>query len=355
MIVDYRGLIKKLDAAVDMYSGAGLGEFDAGDLQGVAVDVITAVGKLRNDYSQLVELFAKVKNPGDSEAVEVFLADAGIRERFYGALCAFGRTLGLVLNSETAYRAIPKEERERYQNAFIFFSKVRRSVKIRYCDSIDNGEYEPLMQNLLDTHLSVVGLKQITNPIDILNKDDFEKELAELGSARAKADAIASRMTKSISRRRDENPAYYDSFSKRIKEVLEQYKERMISEAEYLSKMRSIMDDYRAGRSAISYPERIKNNVHAQAFFGVLNAIFDDVAGNGINSDFVAEVSEEITKILEEHRQVGWAESKTVHDRIAQDIDDLFYGYEKNRGVKLSFDIVDKIIDNVLTVAVRRF
>lgn len=355
LIVDYRGLIKKLDAAVDMYSGAGLGEFDVGDLQGVAVDVMTAVGKLRNDYSQLVELFAKVKNPDDSEAVEVFLADAGIRERFYGALCAFGRTLGLVLNSETAYRAIPKEERERYQNAFIFFSKVRRSVKIRYCDSIDNREYEPLMQNLLDTHLSVVGLKQITNPIDILSKDDFEKELAELGSARAKADAIASRMTKSISRRRDENPAYYDSFSKRIKEVLEQYKERMISEAEYLSKMRSIMDDYHAGRSAISYPERIKNNVHAQAFFGVLNAIFDDVAGNGINSDFVAEVSEEITKILEEHRQVGWAENKTVHDRIAQDIDDLFYGYEKNRGVELSFDIVDKIIDNVLTVAVRRF
>ena len=53
LIVDYRGLIKKLDAAVDMYSGAGLGEFDAGDLQGVAVDVMTAVGKLRNDYSQL--------------------------------------------------------------------------------------------------------------------------------------------------------------------------------------------------------------------------------------------------------------------------------------------------------------
>lgn len=50
-------------------------------------------------------------------------------------------------------------------------------MKIRYCDAIDNREYEPLMQNLLDTHLSVAGLKQITNPIDILNKDDFEREL----------------------------------------------------------------------------------------------------------------------------------------------------------------------------------
>ena len=55
------------------------------------------------------------------------------------------------------------------------------------------------MQNLLDTHLSVAGLKKITSPIDILNKDDFEKELEELGSLRSKADAIASRMTRSIS------------------------------------------------------------------------------------------------------------------------------------------------------------
>jgi type I restriction enzyme R subunit len=66
--------------------------------------------------------------------------------------------------------------------------------------------------------------------VDILNKDDFEKELEELGSLRSKADAITSRMTKSISSKRDENPAYYDSFSKRIKETLELYKEKVISE-----------------------------------------------------------------------------------------------------------------------------
>ena len=178
----------------------------------------------------------------------------------------------------------------------IFFSKVRRSVKLQYCDAIDNAEYEPLMQNLLDTHLSVAGLKKITSPIDILNKDDFEKELEELGSLRSKADAIASRMTRSISEKRDENPAYYDSFSKRIRDALALYKEKVISEAEYLAKMRTIMEDYHAGRSTVSYPERIKNNVHAQAFFGVLTALFDEVEDERITPDFVAEVSEEITK-----------------------------------------------------------
>ena len=355
LIVDYRGLIEKLDTAMDMYSGAGLENFDGGDLKGVVVDVMSAVGNLRSVYTQLVEFFAPVGSISDTEAVEVFLADDKMRQDFYTLLCAFGRALHLVLNAEQAYNALGKEERQKYQGTFIFFSKVRRSVKLQYCDAIDNAEYEPLMQNLLDTHLSVAGLKKITSPIDILNKDDFEKELEELGSLRSKADAIASRMTRSISEKRDENPAYYDSFSKRIRDALALYKEKVISEAEYLAKMRTIMEDYHAGRSTVSYPERIKNNVHAQAFFGVLTALFDEVEDERITPDFVAEVSEEITKIVASHSQVDWTNNKTIHDRISQDIDDLFYKYEKEHGLKLSFDLIDKIIDNVKTVALRRF
>ena len=355
LIVDYRGLIEKLDTAMDMYSGAGLENFDGGDLKGVVVDVMSAIGNLRSAYTQLVELFAPVGSISDAEAVEVFLADDNVRQDFYTLLCAFGRALHLVLNAEQAYNALSKEERQKYQDTFIFFSKVRRSVKLQYCDAIDNAEYEPLMQNLLDAHLSVAGLKKITSPIDILNKDDFEKELEELGSLRSKADAIASRMTRSISEKRDENPAYYDSFSKRIRDALALYKEKVISEAEYLAKMRTIMGDYHAGRSTVSYPERIKNNVHAQAFFGVLTALFDEVEDERITPDFVAEVSEEITKIVASHSQVDWTNNKTIHDRISQDIDDLFYKYEKEHGLKLSFDLIDKIIDNVKTVALRRF
>ena len=355
LIVDYRGLIEKLDTAMDMYSGAGLENFDGGDLKGVVVDVMSAIGNLRSAYTQLVELFAPVGSISDAEAVEVFLADDKIRQDFYTLLCAFGRALHLVLNAEQAYNALSKEERQKYQDTFIFFSKVRRSVKLQYCDAIDNAEYEPLMQNLLDTHLSVAGLKKITSPIDILNKDDFEKELEELGSLRSKADAIASRMTRSISEKRDENPAYYDSFSKRIRDALALYKEKVISEAEYLAKMRTIMEDYHAGKSTVSYPARIKTNVHAQAFFGVLTALFDEVEDEQITPDFVAEVSEEITKIVASHSQVDWTNNKTIHDRISQDIDDLFYQYEKERGLKLSFDLIDKIIDNVKTVALRRF
>ena len=70
-------------------------------------------------------------------------------------------------------------------------------------------------------------------------------------------------------------PAYYDSFSKKIKEVLELYRNQVISEAEHLAKMTKIMEEYRSGKTELTYPERIKDNVHAQAFYGVVSAILD--------------------------------------------------------------------------------
>jgi type I restriction enzyme R subunit len=50
----------------------------------------------------------------------------------------------------------------------------------------------------------------------------------------------------------------------------------------------------------------------------------------------------------------NWQNNTDIHKRIAQDIDDLFYGYEQ-KGFKVDFDTIDRIIENVKTVALRRF
>ncbi len=218
------------------------------------------------------------------------------------------------------------------------------------------------------------------------------RSLEKLGSLRSKADAIQSKLAKSISVKRDENPAYYDSFSKRIKDTLKEYKDRIITDAEYLAKMRSIMVDYAAGVSTVKYPEKLKNNVHAQAFYGVVSAILEDewkptsalmmaeepveYGGKPVSSgepsfvmedhiyaasnvqlrrDMFADIALEVTNIVEKHNQVDWTDNKSIHDKIAQDIDDLFYKYECAGKCKFSFDVIDKVIENVKTTALRRF
>ena len=355
LIVDYRGLIKKLDDALEVYSGGGLEAFDSEDIKGVVTDIMVSISKLRENYSRLCDVFEPITKKDDTEEIELYLADDELRTKFYDALCVFGRSLNTVINSETTYNAIDKQELSKYKSEFVFYSKLRRSVKIRYADIIDNAEYEKQMQNLLDTHMSVSGIKQITNHVDILDRDEMEKELRELGSYRSQADAIISHLTKSIKLKYDENPAYYESFSKRIKDVLEEYKNRVITEAELLEKMRNIMEDYRNGTANITYPEKIKNNVHAQAFYGVISALLDDVVDINQNIDIISDLSIDITKIVQENDMVDWQSNTTIHNKIAQAIDDLFYEYEKERNFKIDFDTVDKIIENVITVALRRF
>lgn len=354
MIVDYRGLIVKLDEAMETYSGAGLENFDEGDLKGAIVDVMSAISNLRTANTNLENMFDSLQNNRDREEIELSLADEKRREEFYNNICAMGKALAVVLNSESAYSAFNKDELQKYQETFAYFAKLRVSVKVRYFDAMDNAEYEQLMQNLLDTHMSVVGLKYLVKPVDILDRDGMEAELNALGSLRAKAEAMANKMTKAISEKYDENPAFYDSFSKRIKDALEEYKNLVITEAEYLSKVRSIMDDFVKGKTTIVYPELIKSNIHAQAFFGVVLAILSQEE-DWNNKDFIAEISLEITNIIHKHSMVDWSENKTIHDRIAQDIDDMFFEYQKERGLNLSFDVVDNVIENVKTVALRRF
>lgn len=156
--------------------------------------------------------------------------------------------------------------------------------------------------------------------------------------------------------------------------------------------MRSIMVDYAAGVSTVKYPEKLKNNVHAQAFYGVVSAILEDewkptsaliVAEDSVvyggklvlsgksplimedsiytasnvqlRQDMFAEIALEITNIVEKHSQVDWTDNKSIHDKIAQDIDDMFYEYECAGKCKFSFDVIDKVIENVKTTALRRF
>jgi type I restriction enzyme R subunit len=52
---------------------------------------------------------------------------------------------------------------------------------------------------------------------------------------------------------------------------------------------------------------------------------------------------------------VDWQTNKEIHNKIAQDIDDMFYRLEKENGFAIDFDTIDKIIENVITVALRRF
>lgn len=356
LIIDYRGLLEKLDEALQMYSGAGLENFDPEDIQGAIYDVITIIGELRQYHSQLWDIFAPIRNKLDLEEYEVLLDDEELRNDFYDTLSKFGRNLAIALESESIYNALQEDELNKYKKDLKLFQELRKSVKLRYSDSIDHKEYEAKMQKLMDQYISAENIIRITNPVDILNEKAFEKEIERLGSKRAKADAIRTRLTKSVSTKWDENPAYYKKFSERIQQVIDEYKEKRITEADYLNSMNELLKEFRQGEPKEDYPTIIKDNGHAQAFYGVTKDVLtikDQKASYG-DEDF-ANLAIKIDAIIKQHQKVDWHNNPQIHNRIAQDIDDLLFDFSNENNVTLDFDTIDKVIEQVKTVAIKRY
>lgn len=354
-IIDYRGLLEKLDQAMQMYSGSGLENFDPKDLEGAIYDIISVIGSLRQYHSDLLQIFASIKNKQDTEEYEVWLEDKERRDGFYGVLSRFSRNLGIALESEKIYNALPEEELENYKKDLKFFQELRKSVKLRYSDTIDHKEYEAKMQKLMDNYISAEEVIRITNPVDILNEKAFEEELERLDTKRAKADAIRTRLTKSINTKWDENPAHYKRFSERIQEAIQAYKDKRISEAEYLNKMHDIMNDYRKGEPVEDYPEIIKGNSNAQAFYGVIKEIVNEVQETVASYDIIGDLALKMDHILQQHTKVDWHNNIEVHNRIAQELDDLLFDFADEQKISLDFDQIDKIIEQIKTVALRRY
>lgn len=363
LIIDYRGLLDKLDEAMEMYSGAGLENFDPKDLKGALYDVISIIGSLRQYYTNLINIFIPVKNKKDTEEYEVLLENQELREEFYEALSLFGRHLKLALESERVYNALSEDEINKYKKDFKFYQELRRSVKIRYSDTIDHKEYEAKMQKLMDNYIAAEDVIRVTNPVDILDKKGFEEELDRLGSPRAKADAIRTRMTRSISMKWDENPAYYKKFSERIEETLQAYKDKRISEREYFERMNNIKKDYQSGYSGIEYPENIKNKPNAQAFYGVTYDIMKessevygtDMPDGNADKDQIAELSILIENIVAKYTKVDWHDNTDVHNRIKQEVDDLLFDFSKENNIELDFEQIDKILNEIIEVALKRY
>lgn len=356
LIIDYRGLLERLDQALQLYSGAGLENFDPEDIQGAIYDVIIIIGELRQYHSQLWDIFAPVRNKSDMEEYEVLLEDEELRNDFYDILSKFGRNLAISLESERIYNALQPEELAKYKKDLKFFQELRKSVKLRYSDTIDHKEYEAKMQLLMDQYISAEQIIRITNPVDILNEKAFEEEIERLGSKRAKADAIRTRLTKSVSAKWDENPAYYKKFSERIQAVIDEYKEKRISEADYLNSMNKLLKEFRQGEPKDNYPTVIKDNSNAQAFYGVTKDILttkDERATYG--DEDVANLALKMDDIIKQHQKVDWHNNPQIHNRIAQDIDDLLFDFTKENNVTLDFDTIDKVIEQIKTVAIKRY
>ena len=353
-IVDYRGLLGELDKALTMYQEAGLEEFNEEDIKSSVYYIDTEINNMFEAYEKLKEIFKNIKNKNDLEEYEVLLEDEKIRKDFYDKLCKFGSMLGIILPSDQAYYKIGKEKISELRKALAFYQKLRATVKLRYSETIDHKEYEAKMQKLLDNYVIAKEMMRITEPVDITDAENFDKELEKMGTDRGKADTIRTRLTRTISEKSKEDPAYYKKFSTRIEETIEAYRNRRITDSEYLQKMQDIKEDFRKGNSGIVYPSNITTE-NSRAFYGVIYDKLIPIMKENANIEEIGEISLTIQREIESKIKRDWHYNTDIHNEIAQAIDDTIFMYATRKNIKLDLDELDKLIEEIINIALMKY
>lgn len=357
-VIDYVGVLGELDQALATYSA--LEGFEAADLEGALTSIHEETRTLPQRHAELWDLFKTVKNRQDEEAFEQLLADEKLRADFYERLSAYAKTLGIALSSERFISDTPEQKLHTYKNDLRRFVNLRAAVKLRYAESVDYRDFEPRIQKLLDTHISASEVVRLNAPVNIFDEAAFQKVVEEQGagtekSLGAKADMIAHATRRAINERLEQDPAFYEKFSRLIQQAIDDYRAKRLSDLEYLQRVTEIKDAV-VSRKGDDLPPVLNGDADAAAIYGLLRPfVASHMSDPEQAQTSAAEVATAVWDIFQRNRKVGYWDDLDAQRRTINEIDDYLYDEVKSaRGIELSTDEMDEIIEKTMQLARHR-
>ncbi len=374
-IIDYYGVVAQLHDALELYSSLE-GKFDPEDLEGTLTDIAEEIKRLPSLHDAMWDLFKEVKNRKDEESFELAMENKDKRADFYTRLWRFCRVLKIASSSIQWVTSTPANQTERYKSDAAFFQKLRASLKLRYAEGIDYRDYEKQIQKMLNTYVQADEVIQVVEPVNIFEREAFEKEVEKCQTTRAKADTIANRTKKTITEKMEEDPFFYRKLSSLLQQAIDDYRAERINEAQYLAKVTEIMQEVRGG-NAMNVPEVLKQNDLSRALFGALkeqmsltSVASEESEGRAREEgspyrtptqrtapptdDVLAEAALSMDSIIQKHAVVRWRENVDAQNRMRNELDDFLFDLQKKKGIALNFDQMDAIIEAAIRIAIHR-
>lgn len=356
-IIDYYGVLKELDDALELYSNYDAEEQEA--FRETLEPVDTEIEKLPQRYSDLWELFKTIPNKRDLEAYAQSLREEDRRQEFYERLTAYASCLKIALSTREFHVRTSEEEVKRYKDDLNMFVKLRSAVQLRYSDTVDFRQYESQIQKLINFHVTSSAVKPVTELVNIFDTEAFEQEVAKLESNAAKADTIASRTSKFITENMDSDPAFYKKFSQLLKETIAAYEQGRIDEIEYLQRVLKYKDDVLAHTDS-ELPDELQHNNAAKAYYGLALEtylrVFGDVSIDlkqlALDTAWAFDRIMNRTLIVDGLVLVDWQQKSDIIGRMKIELEAYLIDEVKRKyGIAFPFDDMDVIIDGCVEVA----
>lgn len=294
LLIDYRGILKELDATILDYQDLAArtqGGYDINDLTGLYTQMSSEYKRLPRLYKALWAIFADVKNKNDPEQLRQVLVPRieeregelvdihlKVRDDFYEALTEFASCLKVALQSATFFedKSFSDADRQHYKETVKLFTSLRQIVKRDAGETIDYDQYAEQVKKLLDKHVVGIevkdpdGVYEVGKMGKIAQPEDWSEE-----KTRNETDIIKTRVTKMIEQQLRDDPYAQEAFSKLLRQVIEEAEKEFDHPLKQYMLFREFEEQVEA-RRLDEIPDVFSGNKHAQAYFGVFKKLLPE-------------------------------------------------------------------------------
>lgn len=330
IVVDYYGVARHLTEA--------LKEYAAEDIDGALQSLADEIPKLRDRHRRAVAVFAGrgIDDLDDTEACIELLRDDRIRAEFHVALKLFLETLD---------RVLPRPEGLPFVHDARLLAWIQARARNRYRgDALLIGqEVGAKVRALIDEHVVSMGIDPRIPPIQITSAH-FAAHVDAERSPRAKASEMEHALRYHIRQHLDEDPAFYERLSERLRHILDDLQGRW---GEQVAALSELIDAAVKGRQADDDDTGLDPDTQAPFFDLLVREAFGDAApGADTRAKLVALTVELVEHVQQEIGLVNfWGRDHAKH-ALRSWIDDQI-----DRADLVPLDKLDAVVDKVMELA----
>ncbi|WP_292025948.1 type I restriction enzyme endonuclease domain-containing protein [Maritimibacter sp. UBA3975] len=213
------------------------------------------------------------------------------------------------------------------------------------------GRWQTMTMSVAMPAETIVEVANINDP------DALKAVVEETGvSESSKADRIAGATRRAITEKMDEDPTFYKQFSELLEKTIRAYREKRLSEREYLNSVVDFASKVARKDRGRDVPESIWGDEDAQAFFGVLDGQLKTKGEDSVTGVEVATIAQLIMDIIKSHLIVDIWSNEAAQNNLRNAIDDYFFDVLRDeKDIDLPVEVLDDLELKIMDLARARF
>ncbi|WP_435143803.1 type I restriction endonuclease subunit R [Halobaculum sp. P14] len=296
LIVDYYGVSDDLREALAMFSEE--------DVERAMVPVKDKQADLEAAHGKAISFFEDLN---DMEACLQTLEPEDTRIEFVNAYKRFSKLMNIVL---------PDPMANPYTDDLDRLGEIFAQAKQRYRDESMNLEGTgEKVREIIQDHIQSKGIDVLNeDPVSIMEGDEFDANIESIEDEEARASEMQHALKHEISVRYDEDPVQYESLQERVEELIEDYREKRLTDRELIEELQDVLNEIRSRDQQAK--SKGLDNATELSFYHALEDVLrhedhdvDQQELVGLTGELVAEV-EDVADVVE------WQEKVTVQQKM---------------------------------------